>query len=200
LDGAIPYFCDSIFQSAFMRKLFMLAVGTVMIGLVSCDKLKELAKINVGAQSQDVEFNIPVVSGAGEQNLAGANVYLNIDSIIKATNSSVGVNNIKSARVTAVSITVLEPDSANNFAVVEACKVLLSSDTKPEQVTIAEMNGNPDEYKTTVDIPLNSSVDLAEYVKGNSYSYTLWAKTRRGTTKEVKCKATISYDLTVGLE
>jgi hypothetical protein len=183
-----------------MRKSMMMVAGATVLMLASCEKIKDLAQINVGAQSQNVAFTISIVPGAGEQNLAAEAVQLNIDSLIKAQNSSVGVNNIKSARVTGVRIEILDADSVNNFAVVEACKVMLSSDTKPEKVTIAELNGNPDEYKTSIDIPLNGDVDLADYMKGNSFSYTLWAKTRRGTTKEVHCTATISYDLKVGLE
>jgi hypothetical protein len=182
-----------------MRKLMLLVAGATMMGFASCDKLKEIAQISVGAQSKDIEFSIPIVPAAGEQDLASENVVLNIDSVIKANNSSVGVNNIKSAKVTGVHLEVLDADQENNLAVIEAAKVILSSDTKTEPTTIAELTGNPDEYKTSIDIPVND-VDLAEYLKSNNYSYTLWAKTRRGTTKEVKCKATISYDLKVGLE
>lgn len=177
----------------------LLAAGAAMMGLMSCDKLKNLAKINVGAQSADIDFSIPVTP-AGEQNLAEANVTLNIDSVIKAYNSSVGVNNIKSAKVIALTLEVLDADSANNLALVEAAKVILSSDTKPTPVTIGELTNNPDEYKTSIDIPLNGDVDLAEYLRSNNYTYTLWAKTRRGTTKEVHCKAVVKYDIVVGLE
>lgn len=171
-----------------------------MTGLVSCEKLKDLAQISVGAHSYDVEFAIPEITAAGEQNLASDKVALNIDSIIKANNSSVGVNNIKSAKVQSVHIEIIDADSINNFGVVESCKILLSSDTRPEAVTIAELSGNPDEFKTSIDVPVNGEVDLAEYLKANNYSYTLWAKTRRGTTKEVHCTASIGYDLKVGLE
>ena len=182
-----------------MRKLILLVAGATVMGLTSCEKLKDMAQIEVGAHSRDIEFTIPVIAAAGEQNLASDNVVLNIDSIIKEYNSSVGVNNIKSAKVTAVHLEVLDPDQENNLAVIESARVMLSSDTKPDATTIAELTDNPDEYKTSIDIPVKD-VDLAEYVKSNNYSYTLWAKTRRGTTKEVKCKATISYDLRVGVE
>lgn len=179
------------------KSLLMVAVATM--GLVSCEKVKDMIKFNVGVQSQNIEFNVPILAAAGEQNLAAATVQLNIDSIIKAQNKEVGVDNIKSAKVTEVTLEILNPDNDNNLAIVEGAKVMLSSDTKTEPVTIAELENNPDEYKTTITIPAKD-VDLAEYLKSTNYSYTLWAKTRRGTTKELQCKATIKYDLQVGLE
>lgn len=169
-----------------------------MLGLVSCEKVKDMIKFNVGVQSQNVGFNVPVIATAGERDLAAASIHLNIDSIIKAENKEVGVDNIKSAKVTEVTLEILNPDNDNNLAIVESAKVLLSSDTKTEQVVIAEMENNPDEYRTTVTIPAKD-VDLAEYLRSSNYSYTLWAKTRRGTTIELRCKATIKYDLQVGM-
>lgn len=183
-----------------MKKLLLLAVSAAVVGFASCDKLKDMVKINVGVQSQNGEFKIDPIPGAGENELGAANVYVNVDSIIKTQNSSVGVGNIKSAKVTEVTLEILNPSADNNFAVVESAKVSLSSDTKTEVVTIAELTGNPDEYKTTINIPLNGEVDLADYMRGSSFTYKLWAKTRRGTTEVINCKATVKYDLVVGLD
>ncbi len=183
-----------------MKKLLLLAVSAAIVGFASCDKIKDMVKINVGVQSQNGEFKIDPIPGAGENELGAADVYLNIDSIIKTENSSVGVGNIKSAKVTEVTLEILNPSAENNFAVVENAKVSLASDTKPEVVTIAEITGNPDEYKTSMNIPLTGSVDLADYMSGSTFTYKLSAKTRRGTTEVINCKATVKYELVVGLE
>ena len=179
-----------------MRKLLLLA-GIAALGFTSCEKVKDLAKIKLGAQSQDIEFVIPVMQQGGDQELAAANTQLNIDSVIKAYNSSFGVANIKSAKVKSVTFSVIDADQENNLAIVENCSVQLASDTKPEFVTIAEIIGNPDEYATSIEIPVKD-VDLATYLTSNNYSYKVLAKTRRGTTKELNCKASISYELEVG--
>src|ERR1043165_6241134 len=103
-----------------MKKVLLLA-GIAALGITSCNKIKDLAKIKLGAQTQDIEFVIPVMQQGGEQQLAAANAQLNIDSVIKAYNSSFGVNNIKSAKVTGVTLTVLDADADNNLAIVENC-------------------------------------------------------------------------------
>ena len=183
-----------------MKKSLLLVTAAAIMGLASCDKVKDMIKFNVGVQSQKAEFTVPILTSAGEQSLAAASIHVNIDSIIKAENSSAGVGNIKSAKVTEVILEVQDADGDNNLAIVESAKVMLSSDTKTEMVTIAELTGNPDEYKTTITLPANANVDLADYLKASTYSYTLWVNTRRGTTKELHCKAIIKYDLVVGLE
>jgi hypothetical protein len=183
-----------------MKKLLLLVAGATIMGLVSCDKVKDMIKFNVGVQSQNVDFAVPILTNAGEQTLASESVTVNIDSIIKTKNASAGVGNIKSAKVTEVILEVQDADGDNSLGIVESAKVMLSSDTKTEMVTIAELTGNPDEYKTAITIPANGDVDLADYLKANTYSYTLLVTTRRGTTKELHCKAIIKYDLVVGLD
>ena len=183
-----------------MKKLLLLAVSAAIVGFASCDEIKDMVKINVGVHSQNGTFNIDKIPSASEMDLGAANVHLNIDSIIKTQNSSVGVGNIKSAKVTEVTLEILNPSAENNFAVVENARVSLASDTKTELVTIAEVTGNPDEYKTSMNIPLTGTVDLADYMRGSSFTYKLWAKTRRGTTEVINCKATVKYELVVGLE
>jgi hypothetical protein len=183
-----------------MRKSLLLVAGATMLALSSCEKIKDLVKFKVGVKSQDVNFSVPAIPSAGEQEFGSGNIHVNVDSIIKTQNNKAGVDNIKSAEVTEVSVEILNPDEENNLGVVERIIVELSSDTRPEPVTIAAKSGNPDEYITSMSLPLAENVDLADYLKANNYTYKLKAKTRRGTTKELNCKATIKYDLVVGLD
>ncbi len=165
----------------------------------SCNKIKDAVKANITLTSADVEFTIPQITSIGAVTIGSSNVYLNVDSIIKATNSKLSASYIKSVTVKSCSITMLDGDVNNNFSALENCKFDFSSNVNATLYTIAEITGNPDVESYTLDIPVNSTVNLKDYFGATTFTYNAAGTARKTTSKAIQCKATIKYSLEAGL-
>jgi hypothetical protein len=166
--------------------------------LTSCDKLKDALKVDVAMQTADVSFTIPPQQ-AGTQTLSEFITSLNVDSAIKANNSQFGISNVKSVKITSVRITLLNGDGQNTFGALSDCKMDFSSNNKPDKVTLGSLSNNPDAAVSALDLPVNSSLELKDYFSAASFNYTLSGTTRRAITKTLECKATVKFNVQVGL-
>lgn len=171
---------------------------TVVFFFASCEKLKDAVKVNVPMQTADVSFTI-APQQAGTQTLSDFITNLNVDSVIKANNTQFGVSNIRSVRITSVRITVLNSDIQDHFGVLSDCKMDFSSNNKPTKVTLASLSNNPNANTSVLDLPVNSSLELKEYFSATAFNYTLSGTTRRAITKTLECRATVKFDVQVGL-
>ncbi len=181
-----------------LLSVYALCLGSIL-ALASCDKIKDAVKIDLGVTSSDITFTIPVLEQSGEATLATDQVYLNIDSIIKTYDENLSASNIKSAVIESCTITLIGGDSVDNLSVLESCKVQFSSDSKQETIIVAELPNNPDVESYTLEIPVNSNLDLAPYFKSKNFSYKLTGVSRRATSQKLECKATVSYHIVAGL-
>lgn len=165
----------------------------------SCNKVKDLISINVTAQSADVDFTIqPSNAGAGV--LSQFNTSLYIDSLIKEqAGKSYGLINIKSVKLESCVLTITNSDDANSFGNVSACSAEMSSNTNTTMVGIAELTSNPETVTSTLNLPVNTTLDLKPYFSSTSFSYKLSGTLRKATTKALTCKATIKYKIEIGL-
>ncbi|XZF12913.1 hypothetical protein ACTHGU_14090 [Chitinophagaceae bacterium MMS25-I14] len=177
--------------------LFCLAAGTAVM-FQGCNKLKDAVKADVTLTS-DMTFDIPVIPSPGSASLATQGIYMNVDSTIRAANSQLSADNIKSVKLKSFRLEMQNGDNGNNFANLSACTVAFNSTAKSDFVTLAEITDNPDVTAYTLDLPVNSSVDLKDYFNSSYFTYRLSATARRATTKELTVKATIQYTVTAGL-
>ncbi len=179
---------------------FALAVLSICTILnTSCNKIKEAVKADINLTYSDVEFTIPQITAAGPATLSSKDVYLNIDSIIKASNTKLSAGNIRSVTIKSCVVNMIDGDAANNFSALESCKVDFSSNVNTQLYSLAEITNNPDTEAYTLEIPVNSSINLKDYFNATTFSYTLAGNARKTTSKEIKCKATIKYTLEAGL-
>jgi hypothetical protein len=179
----------------FPGRLAALAAFTLLFS--SCDKLKDLLKANVTLEAGDVSFIIPA-QPAGTQTLAEFDVYLNVDSLIKANASSFDISNIRSVKVKSCQLVVLNSTANDHFGVLSTCKAELASNGNSTWTTMAELASNPDATATTLDLPVNSDVELKDYFKATTLSYKISGTTRRATTTALICKAIVKFDAEVG--
>ncbi|NML21336.1 hypothetical protein HHL16_10655 [Pseudoflavitalea sp. G-6-1-2] len=164
----------------------------------SCNKVKDAIKVNVPLQQAEYTFDLTPVE-AGTHTLAEYSIRFNVDSAIKANASQFDINNIKSVKISQVKIAASNTDGENHFGLLSACKAQMKSDTKSEFVTIGELNNNPETAASSLDLPVKSDLELKDYFKGTQFSYVLSATVRKATTKKLTCKATVKFDVTVGL-
>ena len=179
------------------RSLGLVAVLALSTFLHSCDKVKDAISINIPTQTVTADFYI-TPQPVGTQQVATFQYGINLDSLIKHENTSVGIGNIKSAKIKSVSLTLTNASGTDNFGAFSACEVGLSSSAKPDYTVIAGIASNPDANQITLDIPVND-IELKEYFNSTSFTYKLSATTRRTTANTLQGKATIKFDVTAGL-
>jgi len=182
-----------------MKKIIILAcvMGT-SAALWSCSKVIDGVGINIGMQSATVDFTIPVITTTNDTGFVAFNSYLNVDSIIRA-NSSFSANNIKSAKLESVTVQFSNSDDVNNFGALQSYKVLFASDNKPDMITVAQNDNNPDDHSAQISLPVNTNQELKDYFKATNFTYAITGKMRHTTTKELSCHAVIKYKVKVGL-
>jgi hypothetical protein len=71
--------------------------------------------------------------------------------------------------------------------------------TPNNYITFASKTGNPDTYATSLDLPVNSDVDLKDHFGSSIFYYNLKATARRATTTTLEGTATIKFDVEAGL-
>ena len=180
--------------------LFLSAIAFTAFLLQSCDKVKDVVKANVDVNSTELAFDIPPVDNTEPNAALGAfTANVNVDSIIKAANSKLGAGNITNAKLTSMSITLLNNDDTTNFANLESCSVSLSSNNKTDLVVIASALNNPNTPASYLDLNPNTDIELKDYLNATTLNYSLSGKMRTPTKHVLKAKATIKYALTVSL-
>ncbi|MBS1584542.1 MAG: hypothetical protein JSS82_03165 [Bacteroidetes bacterium] len=182
-----------------MRKSIIIALACCGTALFSaCNKVIDGVGVNIGMQSSTVDFTIPVITSTNDTSFVAFNSHLDIDSIIRA-NSQFSANNIKSAKLESVTVSFENGDEVNNFGALQNYKVLFASNNKPDMITVAQNDNNPDDHSSEISLPVVTGQELKDYFKATEFSYIIQGRMRRATTKELNCHAVIKYKVKVGL-
>ncbi|MEZ5047132.1 MAG: hypothetical protein R2831_09090 [Chitinophagaceae bacterium] len=186
-----------------MKKLFFYSISMLSLAslflLSSCSKIKDKLQTNITMKNADIEFTIPIISSTGTVSGGEENVLVNIDSLLKANNAEYAVNNIKSVHLKSCTISMVDGDANNNFSALEACNVSFHANTNTTDITLANVENNPDVESYNLSLPINTDIDFKDYFNATEFTYRFSGTARKTTTKEIHCKANIEYTLTVGL-
>jgi hypothetical protein len=175
-------------------------IAAALFNCYSCNKIKDLAKVNFSMDNSDGEFVIPAIVTVGEANLGTDDIYMNLDSIIKAQNSKVGSGNIKEVKIKSCELSLTNGDSKNNFSALESCKLEIKSNVKADFIKMAAVSNNPDVEAQTLNLPVESSLDLKDYfLSANQFTYRISGKSRKTTDKDLNCKILVKYTIVAGL-
>jgi len=166
--------------------------------LHSCSKLASALSYSIPLQSGSITIVIPPTSDTSSE-ISSATVTnsIKIDSIIKANTGGVlSTSNITSAKVSSCSLSITSgADSANNFANFESISSSFSSTSNTTAYTISM--SNPDSYNTSLSIPVDTTTNIASYISGTSFSYSVSGKLRRATTDTIKCTVQFAFVIKV---
>lgn len=188
------------FKTFFMKK--MIAVfAFAIVAFAACTKIKDLVQITVPLKST-FAFDIPAIPVAGAfPAITIPTPQLHLDSIIKAQNSAASLDNIKEAHLTACTLTLAQFDTANNFSAIKDCTIQIASTANSTFQTIASVANNPDVASGTLNLNVNSSLDLKPYFEDTTgtISYRIQITTRKPTTTQLSTTAALKYNITVGL-
>lgn len=179
------------------RSLGFVSVLALSSLFTSCDKVKDLITVNVPLQTADVKFTIDP-QPVGTQTLSIFQFGVNIDSVLKKENSSLGTSNIKKVKVKSITLTLSNATQNDNFGALSACEAGLASNSISSYTAFAALTSNPDAYATTLTIPVKD-VDLKDYFNSTIFYYRLTGTTRRATTTKLNGTATIQFDIEAGL-
>jgi hypothetical protein len=194
---AKPHLTQISIMKIMFRSLGFVALLALSAFLPSCDKVKDAITINVPLQTADVQFSITPVN-AGTGTLTVFQFGVNIDSVLKKENSSIGIGNIKKAKIKSITLALSNATQADNFGAFSSCEAGLASNAKPDYTTFASLTANPDTYAATLSIPVND-VDLKDYFGSTIFYYKLTGTARRATTSTLTGTATVKFDIEAGL-
>lgn len=179
--------------------LFTVILGIGVLQLYSCQKIKDVFKVNVGVDNMAAEIIIPA-TGAGEGNASSFNVYLNLDSLINASSSKVNSSNIKEVRLTSCQLTLLSPPENQSLGDFSAASLQIWSNKNSTPTTMAQVTNNADAQVYTITLPLNSSIDLKNYfISANTFGFKLSWTARRAIGHPMQCNVLLKYNMVVGL-
>lgn len=151
-----------------MNKYYSTLLLAVLIftvcSITACKKINDQLEQSVTWDGIDVIFTAPPDTAASAFN---EEAYFDVDIDSFINNKTSGVmrgKNIKSIFVKSCTLTITNPDSVNNFANVSGATVELSTSVNS---TLTKLTGSPTipaVYTTTLDIPVNSSIDIKNYL------------------------------------
>jgi len=171
--------------------LSVLALSTLF---TSCDKVKDLITINVPLKTAAINFTIAPQSAGTQQSVAAFQLGINIDSVLKHENSSLGVGNIKSVKVKSITLNLSNATQSDNFGAFSACEAGLATNTNQTYTVFAALTSNPDAYATTLSIPVKD-VELKDYFGATVFYYNLSGTLRRATTTTLQGTAVIEFSI-----
>ena len=182
-----------------MKPILTCCALALTLLFTGCDKAKDLIRINV-TTSVNIDFDInPITETAIVYADEHENLVNELDAAIKAQNSSLGVENIKSAKAESCVVTSSSTGvPADNFTAFHGLTLSIKSDTRPTYQKFAGLT-SPATLPYQVELPIDTNVDLTEFLKANTISYIVYYKGNRTTSTTLQCRARVTYLLNVGL-
>lgn len=197
----VSLFILNLSKHYYMKKFKLFSVLAVIavasVGLHSCSKIAQALQYDIPLQTGSVTIVIPPTPADSGYASGTASNTINIDSVIKAnTSNTLGVSNVTSLKLTSATMLIQNPDSADNFQNFSSCTASFytNSNTTPYQVTIAN---NPNVYESTLNLPIDSTVELKSYINGNQFTYSAGGNLRTSTTKSLTCTISFTFDIHV---
>jgi len=167
--------------------------------ITSCKKTDTLVQVNVPVQMAQITYTIPMNQSSIDTTTT---VYCNVDSIIRAakTNTySFNISNIKSVTVTSAN-TILTgtTDAADNFGNLSSLSAAISSTSDTAATIFAQVTNNPGTFATSLNIPVNTTVNLKTYFDATLFNFTFRSALAAPTTINLQAQATIQFTIVVG--
>jgi hypothetical protein len=170
-----------------MKKIYVCLIAAVIAlgAFYSCKKI--IRKIFQGIDAEIPAFTVtlPAIPYAPPTEIAIGTLTqeFNLDSTIRANTSGVyGANDISSVKVKQIVFSLANGDEQNNISNFESTRLLFSSNTKSDTVTIASITF-PDTLAMSYTYTPVNSPELKPYLSGTVLYYTAFGKLRRATTK-----------------
>lgn len=181
------------------RILFASALAVTCVGIAalqSCNKLANLVNYDLDMQTASVEVTLPPTSDTIGSAAGSQVTHYNVDSFIKAnTSNALGIANISSAKMKSCTITLLNPNATNNFANFRTAtgSIYSNTNTTPYLLSLS----NDDSYRTVLNMPIDTSAELKDYLTGTDFTYSAGGSLRRATTDTLHVRVDFAFKVHV---
>lgn len=170
-----------------MKKVLVsiLIVAAVFAGLSGCKKIirKLFQGIDVDVPVFSVTLPAIPIAPPFEVPFPTISQRFNLDSVVRAnTNDVYGADDVSSVKVKQIVFNLSGADSLNNISNFQSARLVFSSNSKTDTVTIASIVF-PDEYAATYTYTPENSPELKPYLTGSILYYNAFGRLRRVTTK-----------------
>ncbi len=173
------------------------AICCIMI-FNSCGKVANQLAQAITWQGIDVTVTIPAVPDTTYHSSMGTGTFVyNLDSFVKSkTGSILGMSNIDTFRFTTCTLTIQNPDAANNFANFQQAMAQFNTSTNPVTVNLGSIVNNPATYSATLSLPINNTSNLRSYLPTTgpvTINYTYAGKLRTATRVPLTVNLHVDY-------
>jgi hypothetical protein len=183
-----------------MKKV-LLIIGLLGF-LSSCDKLKELASANFGLNGDAAEVTVPKTGSQSSIIIQSTTETIDFEAEIKKNNAELAAKYIKSVTINSIDLEIISSPKAlpNNWKNLKSYSFSINSDVKADKINIASADPYSASSETKINIPVNTTVDLKDYVKEKAkFTYTFNGTLNEPTTDSLKVKIKANYQIKVGL-
>lgn len=174
-----------------MKKLFLsFSTAVLVFAMSSCEKVKDKVFPSFETNSGTVLIDVPVVTNtSSEMEIDATTISFNLDSTIKAnTGGNFSISNVKSVKVSTITLSVLNGDQQNNISNFETAKVSVSSNANSTPAVIASATLADVNQPAVIN---GNGTELKGYLQGNQITYKVSGKARRTTSKELQAVISI---------
>lgn len=174
--------------------IFYIVLG--FIQLISCSaevRKKLLPSFDVNVPG--IRLSVPPIKFVSDKELpVGAlKTPLNLDSTIKAnTGGAFGAKAVRSVKVKRITIKVLNPDKNNNLSNFETARMKIFNDTAEAEIFNLHF---PATYTDSIVVIPATHPEISGFLKGSSLAYNLYWKNRSVTSKYLKLKVDITFNI-----
>ena len=188
-----------------MKKTYLLLVVAASFGvaLSSCNKIKsKIALPTTISWSYEMTMTVPPEGDTTvAHSVSNGGFSYNLDSMIKKNTSNLlSLSNIDTFEVTGCTLTINNPDANNNFQNFQMASLSFSTNYNGTKTSMGEIDDNPNTYASTLTVPVNSSVNLKNYIAPagtTSINYEMMGKLRKATTDSLSVTVHVDYNIHV---
>ena len=189
-----------------MRKNLFLSATILLFGLAlnSCSKVAQQIAQSIGWTGIDVTISVPpsTTVDTGSYATVGTGTFTyNLDSFVKAnTGGTLGLKNVDQFKFKSCTLTILNPDAANNFANFKQAKASFYTSNNTVPTLLGEITDNPNTYASTLTLPVNTTTNLRPYLPTTgpvTIMYDISGALRAVRTVTLQVQVHIEYDIHV---
>ena len=169
----------------------IIAVAFVTFATTSC---KKGVDITFTQNFSSINFVVKQTTQQGSITMSGVNVNTGISQL--ASDKGFNINDLKSAKIKTCTLTINDTILPHvTFAMIDSISAQLSS-TGLSTVTIANNAGTLS--GSTLSMNLNS-VDVAPYIKANTFSFQVIGHTNAPVPHDVPMNAAVTFEITASV-
>lgn len=174
------------------RVVFLMFVMVAVLAFHSCKKMLDPYFDTITTPLSATISIPPIADTLNMDTLGTAVVSYNLDSVVKQyTKDLFSLSSAKSVKVKDMTVTLVNPDSANNLRNFEVLQMNFGTGVNGAPVTIGTATV-PDTYAAKTTVPVIKGLSLKDAITDRNMAFALVGRARRATTDTLHVQLTIT--------